>query len=114
MVPSEKKELKSHPVLLSPPSRLLVLWRNAARAPSARVSASAPPYLCVWSRLSHCLVYFHHRMAVLDFYQGNRFSQGRFRMGHSSKKGRTNYTALSRIRLCLFRGRDRVAGWATS
>src|SRR6218665_3864448 len=66
MVPSEKKELKSHPVLLSPPSRLLVLWRNAARAPSARVSASAPPYLCVWSRLSHCLVYFHHRMAVLD------------------------------------------------
>src|SRR6218665_39124 len=39
---------------------------NAARAPSARVSASAPPYLCVWSRLSHSLVYFHHRMAVLD------------------------------------------------
>src|SRR6218665_1308315 len=41
----------------------------------------------VWSLLSHSLVYFHHRMAILDFYQGNRFSQRRFRMGHSSKKG---------------------------
>src|SRR6218665_3616592 len=63
----------------------------------------------VWNLLSHCLVYFHHRMAVLDFYQGTRFNQGRFRMGHSSKKGRTTQ---------LYLGSDSassaVAGWATS
>src|SRR6218665_784332 len=35
---------------------------NAARAPSARVSASAPPYIYVWSRLSHCLYHLTHAL----------------------------------------------------
>src|SRR6218665_3443592 len=35
---------------------------NAVRAPSARVSASAPPYLYVWSRLSHCLYHLTHAL----------------------------------------------------
>ena len=35
---------------------------NAVRAPSARVSASAPPYPCVWSRLSHCLYHLTHAL----------------------------------------------------
>src|SRR6218665_4063434 len=67
------------------------------------------PRLCNWSRLSQCLVYFQHRMAVLDFYQGNRFSQRKFRMSHFSKKGSTTQ---------LYLGSDSafsaVAGWATS
>src|SRR6218665_2957085 len=58
---------------------------------------------------SHCPVYFHHRMTVLDFFQGNPFSQRRFRMSHSSKKGSTTQ---------LYLGSDfaysAVAGWATS
>src|SRR6218665_1819259 len=35
---------------------------NAVRAPSARVSASAPPYPCVWSRLSHFLNHLTHAL----------------------------------------------------
>src|SRR6218665_305897 len=35
---------------------------NAVRAPSARVSASAPPYIYVWSRLSHCLYHLTHAL----------------------------------------------------
>src|SRR6218665_413970 len=52
--PDEKKTLVPH------------FWyqfvANAARAPSARVSASAPPYLYVWSRLSHCLYHLTHAL----------------------------------------------------
>src|SRR6218665_484226 len=52
--PNEKKTLEPH------------FWyqfvANAARAPSARVSASAPPYLYVWSRLSHCLYHLTHAL----------------------------------------------------
>ena len=84
----------------TPPERRLLACRRRLQ-----------PQLCDWSRLSHCLVYFHHRMAALDLFQGNRSSQGGFKICHFSKKGSTTQLhCISRIRLCLFR----VAGWATS
>src|SRR6218665_111427 len=67
---------------------------NAVRAPSARVSASAPPYLYVWSRPSHCLYHLTHALFnCMERLKTNRFA----------KKGHTIQLRLG-ARLCRIHG----------
>src|SRR6218665_111463 len=89
----------------------VTLWRTPPERRLLAFRRRLQPRFCVWRCLRHCLVYFQYigLMTFLTFFQGNRFSQRRFRMGHFSKKG---------ILIQLFLGSDsassEVAGWATS
>src|SRR6218665_2670864 len=71
---------------------------NAVRALPARVSASAPALLGVWSRLG--LYLYRFLLSSLS----DRFCKEKLRMSRFAKRGNTVQLCLG-VRLCLFRGR---------
>src|SRR6218665_2926013 len=62
------------------------LWRTPPERRLLACRRRLQPRLFDWSRLSHCLVYFHHRMAVLDFYRVTVSVRGDLRWVTSLRK----------------------------